>query len=383
MKILYLTPGVFDKGGIARYCRFQIRALREAFGEKNVKVASLMGRQYGDLEEPFEVDFAGSMPANKASRALFSLATADLARRSRPDVVLCAHVNMGPMAFLLAKAARARFVQNVYGRELWTSAGLSWPHRKALGRADLVISDCHNTADRALEMGLVKTKPAVVWDCVDIDRYCPAAPDWSRLERYGLKDDGRFKVMFLGRINSDTRYKGFERLLRVVSKLPAEGFEAVLAGKGDDIDRMRALAVELGIAHRATITGAIHEDDMPDVYRAADAFYLVSEVGPGMGEGIPLTPMEAMACGVPVLVGNQDGSRELLEGDGGWCGDPSDLDAQGRYLEALAGDEQLHQKEIAAAAARAAEVFSYERFAEETKAGLLAMPAVSRKDMPR
>ena len=105
---------------------------------------------------------------------------------------------------------------------------------------------------------------------------------------------------------------------------------------------------------------------MPDVYRCADAFYLVSEVGPSMGEGIPLTPMEAMSCGVPVLVGNQDGSRELLEGVGGWCGEPRDIDGQLAYIESLASNKEAHERECKAARIRAVSVFGYERFAHET-----------------
>ena len=43
MKILYLTPGCFDKGGISRYNRYQIQALRMLAGAENVFVFSLLG----------------------------------------------------------------------------------------------------------------------------------------------------------------------------------------------------------------------------------------------------------------------------------------------------------------------------------------------------
>ena len=55
----------------------------------------------------------------------------------------------------------------------------------------------------------------------------------------------------------------------------------------------------------------VHEDDLPKFYRASRIFTLVSDRGKGRGEGIPLTPLEAMACGSPIIVGNQDGSQEL------------------------------------------------------------------------
>ena len=42
-RILYLTPGCFDKGGISRYSRYQIECLREIHGEAAVTVQSLLG----------------------------------------------------------------------------------------------------------------------------------------------------------------------------------------------------------------------------------------------------------------------------------------------------------------------------------------------------
>ena len=56
-KILYLSPGCFDKGGISRYNRYQITALREILGDKNVKVFSLLPPQEGDFEDHFEVSW--------------------------------------------------------------------------------------------------------------------------------------------------------------------------------------------------------------------------------------------------------------------------------------------------------------------------------------
>jgi phosphatidylinositol alpha-1,6-mannosyltransferase len=366
VRVLYLTPGVFDKGGISRYNRFQIRALREAFGAQNIRVFSLMGRQPGDFEEPFETDFAGSMPLSTESRALFAISALREALLFKPDLVLCALVNLGPIAFLCGKPSGALVAQNIYGREIWSHNGLTSARRAALRRTRLIISDCYNTANWAWDMGLNRRRPEVVWDCVDTVRYSAGVPNWGSLKKYGLERSGRFCVMFLGRIEKDSRYKGFERLLHLISMLPADRFEAAICGKGDDLDHVKSLGKELTISDRTTITGAIHENDMPEVYRAADAFYLVSEVGPGMGEGIPLTPMEAMACGVPILAGNQDGSRELLEGSGGWCGAPGDLEGQRAYLESLASNEELHKREKFAARERAAAVFGYERFASET-----------------
>jgi len=369
MRILVLTPGVFDKGGISRYGRFQIAALRDGYGEDNVQVVSLLGRRVDDLEEPFEVTWSGAVPHTKISRAHFSAVSMQLALRHRPDIVLLGLVNFGPVAWAAARACGARFVQNVYGYEVWSS--LTRGRRMALYHTDGVISDCHNSADEALKLGLVKERPEVVWDCVDIDRYTPSAGAPEDLSKYGLERSDRFRVLILCRLNKQTRYKGFVRMLHMHAKHLGDGFEMVIAGKGDDLPYLKQLSQELGIAGSTVITGPIDEQDMPGLYQSADAFYLPSEVGEDAGEGIPLTPLEAMACGAPVVVGDQDGSRETLdETGGGWCGDPTDLVAQAAYLRRLKEDPALYAKERAAARQRAVDAFGYAAFASKTCAAL-------------
>ena len=58
MKLLFLTPGCFDKGGISRYSRYQIKAWREILGEENVHVLSLLGPDENSFEEAFPVTFS-------------------------------------------------------------------------------------------------------------------------------------------------------------------------------------------------------------------------------------------------------------------------------------------------------------------------------------
>jgi phosphatidylinositol alpha-1,6-mannosyltransferase len=177
----------------------------------------------------------------------------------------------------------------------------------------------------------------------------------------------------LGRLNDDTRYKGSERLLDVLARLPDSSFEAVIAGKGNDLEHLKAFSRTVGVQDRVIFTGTIDEQHMPDLYRSADAFYLVSEAGYGKGEGIPLTPLEAMACGAPVVVGNQDGSREILDEGGGLCCAPHDLESQTRYLLQLQEDKTWQQQERKTARARAEAVFGYPAFVAKTTGALASI----------
>ncbi len=365
IRILVLTPGVFEKGGIARYNRYQINALRETFGGQSTQVLSLLGPGVDALETSFEVAYAGAAQPTTLSRVKFAAFAIWKAMTWSPDIVLCGHVNMAPLARQLAKLSNAKFVHNIYARELWPTGGLRESRKAALQTADAVISDCVNTVDYAKAERLFDVEAHVVWDCVDQSQFFPMEPDWAGLETYGIEKSDRFRILFLGRIKKETIYKGFVRLLQLGPSLTPDRFELIFVGAGDYVEELRSMASGLPGSPKVTVTGPVHEAHLTDAYRTGDVFYLVSNVDEGQGEGLPLTPIEAMACGVPALVGNQDGSREILDGNGGWCGDPDDIAGQRAYIERLASNSAFNASESAAALRRVNEAFSYEIFREK------------------
>jgi phosphatidylinositol alpha-1,6-mannosyltransferase len=162
----------------------------------------------------------------------------------------------------------------------------------------------------------------------------------------------------------DTSYKGYDRLIDVFARIPEEvPIRLIVGGDGEKRAELEARARARGQAGRAIFTGRVHEDDLPAFYRAADAFSLITDFGPGRGEGLPLTPLEAAACGKPILVGNQDGSREAAEDAvSGFVLDPFDLDAIAERLIRLARDPGLCARMGAAARARIEREHSFERF---------------------
>jgi phosphatidylinositol alpha-1,6-mannosyltransferase len=384
--ILYLTPGCFDKGGISRYGRYQITALRELFGAGGVRVLSLRGPMPGDLETPFRVDWTagGRDPRRGGSHAqklaLVARAAAD-ALSLRPRVVLSAHVNFAGLAVALARAAAARSVLNVYGLEVWS--GLRRDAAWGLAAADLVISDCHFTAEWVKAAGL---RPAdapidVVWDCVDETRFRPGAARPEVVARYGLPDPERHVVVLtLGRMIPAAAHKGYERLLEAfrLAAPRAPSLRLVFAGGGELRDALRGRAEAAGLAPRVVFTGPVHEDDLPDVYRACHVFSLVSDRGRGRGEGIPLTPLEAAACAKPILVGDQDGSREAaVDGENGFVLDPFDLAGHAERLVRLARDAELRARLGAAALARVRAFHAYPVFRARLSRALRA-PGAAR-----
>lgn len=373
MKILYLTPGCFDKGGISRYNRYQIQALRELAGEANVFVYSLHGPGQDDFEEEFKVTkyFGGTAGTAKVR---FASAFYSWALVNRPKIIVSAHVNFSGAAKALSLLVGAKAFLNVYGLEVWS--GMSRDASWGLKRVDHVISDCHNTAHYLEEGGLrPRGSVSVVWDCVDVGRFSPGVPEREVLAKYGIPDPATgINILTLGRISRDAAYKGYERLLDAFRAVANEqpNLRLIYAGAGNMVEELRGKAKEGGLGDRVFFTGSIHEDHLADVYRAAHVFSLISESGRGRGEGIPLTPLEANACGVPILVSNQDGSQEaVVEQVNGFVLDPLEPEGLLRTLRLLASDSNLRERMGRAGRFRAEKEFGFDSFLEKHR-GILS-----------
>jgi phosphatidylinositol alpha-1,6-mannosyltransferase len=370
MKVLYLTPGIFAKGGISRYNRYQITALRELLGAEYVTVLSLLGPSgsQGDLETPFGVHWHGPQTSSTPIGKLIFIWEALQSLRYQPDMIWCAHLNFSLLTWMLARIAGAISVVQVYGRELWPLQGHRLGTGWSLRHSDFVISDCHFSAEYGVKEFRLNSNIEVIWDCVDTIRFSPNYPAPRVLARYKLPEPATsFNILTLGRLTSDTTYKGYERLLEVLPHLPLHTY-LIYGGGGDLIPHLRERAQELSVADRVVFTGFIADEDLPDVYRTASVFCLIGDRGPGRGEGIPLTPLEAAACCVPILVGNQDGSQEAIEqGVNGYALDPFDLAGITEHLRHLAADDYYRRRLGQAARIRIEREHTYSVFRERTK----------------
>jgi phosphatidylinositol alpha-1,6-mannosyltransferase len=254
---------------------------------------------------------------------------------------------------------------NVYGLELWSD--LSAWRRLAMTGHSHVVADCHATAAYVQANAMHPNPPSVIWDCVDLKRFNLGIPDLALMDRYRLPDPAQHPiVMSLGRLTACARHKGFDRLIRGFAQLLPElpGARLVIAGQGADIGYLEQIAKTEGISREVVFTGGVDEADLPGFYRFAHVFSLVSDFGHARGEGIPLTPLEALACGVPVVVGNEDGSREAVDRERNGLvvspRDPGELVAALRRLL----DEDRGQRQCEARAV-AEERFGYASFEDK------------------
>lgn len=370
MKILYITPGCFDKGGISRYNRYQIQVLRETYGNENIRVLSLLGPDAHSFEGDYAVYWHGNGVSAKDKIGLISKVTG-ISLSWKPDCIWVAHVNLSGLAVMASKLCGAKTVLNVYGLEVWSRMrrDAAWGLRKA----GSIVADCHNTAAYLVKNNIRNQKDiTVVWDCIDTTRFKPTdSVNEVVLKKYRIPDPRKhFVVLSLGRLaKPDAFYKGYDRLLKAVALLKPSypGIRLVFAGRGNYREDLERMAGEMNMNAHVSFTGSVDEEDLVAVYQSCQLFSLVTEAGEGKGEGIPLTPLEAMACGKPILVGNQDGSREaVIDGKNGCVLDPADVIAQQQTIEKYMKDPVYLQTQSGQAAVIGREIFSYSRFKAET-----------------
>jgi UDP-glucose:(heptosyl)LPS alpha-1,3-glucosyltransferase len=176
--------------------------------------------------------------------------------------------------------------------------------------------------------GLAEAKLRVIYNGVDLEGFHPRLRDAHRAParaELGIPGDA-LAWLFVG---SGFERKGVFRLLPAFARGADARAHLIVVGEDRAQARARALARELGIGERAHFLGG--RTDVRPWYGAADAFVL-----PTLYDPFPNAALEAMACGLPVIVTVQCGAAELVsEGANGMVCDALDEDALASALRRL------------------------------------------------
>lgn len=330
--LLLTTDAYGGHGGIALYNRDIAEALVELPEVEEVVVVP-RNMPLPPERIPSKVRFLWEATGGKRRYVHTAIRVA----RSGCDLVICGHINLLPLAILLNLYIRAPLAIMVYGIDVWqVPYGLA---RYWLKKVDAVWSISAITRDRMNAWAkLPESKYVLLPNAIHLERYGMAEKSADLLEHYGLK--GCRVMMTLARLSGAEQYKGLDEVLEVMPALldKEPTLKYLVAGDGDDRPRLEAKARSLGLADRVIFAGMVKESEKADLFRLADVFVM-----PGRGEGFGFVFLEALACGVPVVGSQIDGSREALrDGMLGEVVDPSDLESvkQG-ILRALAKPNEI------------------------------------------
>ncbi|MFC8370910.1 glycosyltransferase [Streptomyces sp. NPDC057239] len=289
-------------------------------------------------------------------------------RRDRPDVVH-AHFWMSGLA--------ARIGAHPYGIPLvQTFHALGTVKRRHQGRDDTsppervgierqigltcerILATCTDEQEELAAMGVSSSRVSVVPCGVDTDHFHPRADTADAPGR-----EQRHRLLACGRL---VPRKGYDQAIRALTRIPDT--ELVIAG-GPPSDRLHAepearrllkLAEEQGVADRVRLLGAVDPRRMPALMGSAD-LVLCTPVYEPFG----IVPLEAMACGTPVVATAVGGHRDTVaDGRTGRLVPPGDAPAIAATVRDLLGHDRRRNRFGAAGRERMLTRYTWQRVAD-------------------
>jgi glycosyltransferase involved in cell wall biosynthesis len=293
-----------------------------------------------------------------------------LIRRERPDI-LHTHTakagTVGRVAALLAGRRRPRIVVHTFhGHVLRGYFGpvRSWffllLERWLASRTTALIAVSPQVRDDLVALGVAPQERFVVIRLgIELgERVAPEQNGRAESRRYlGIEPD-RFAVGWIGRM---TAVKRTDDVLVAFKRLRDEGVDAVLCMVGDGPDRqdLERRAHELGIVRDTLFLG--YQEDVAPFYAAFDALVL-----PSSNEGTPVSAIEALAAGRPVVATRVGGVPDVVqEGDDGFLVEPGATDDLADRLAQLARDPELRERMGRAGRERVLPRYAVERLVDD------------------
>jgi phosphatidyl-myo-inositol dimannoside synthase len=292
-----------SNGGIQRYNKCLIKVLEalEKEGKSSVCLNSLSDTEINS-DIPSKKGFGGN-------KFLFLLSS--IVSLFKSDVLILGHINLSVL-LLVSKLfnPKQKTILITHGIEVWGK--LSFIQRKALATADKVFTVSRFTKEKIQESHHFLTdRISIIHNTLDPEYIVPGIfekPTWL-IEKYGLGE--ATVLMTVCRLSKSEVQKGYDKVIRVLTSIIASGknVKYILVGKFDkeEKERLDALIMANDLQNHVILAGPVSDSELMAHYLSADVFVM-----PSQKEGFGIVFIEALLCGLTVVAGNKDGSRDAL-----------------------------------------------------------------------
>lgn len=254
-----------------------------------------------------------------------------LIKEEKIEMLHCHTPVAGVISRLVAHRYRIRVIYTAHGFHFYNGAPKKnwlayYPIEKFLSRwTDILITINQEDYKRAQEFHAKKVEyvPGIgvhtkEFKNVMINRKAKRA-------EFGFKDID-FVFMSTGQISVR---KNHEVIIKALAELNNTNVKYLIAGFGEEENRLKKLALELGVTNQVVFAG--YRNDVKELLHAVDGFAF-----PSLQEGLPVALMEAMAVGLPIVCSRIRGNEDLIcNGVGGFLVDPYNIEGFKKGMELI------------------------------------------------
>lgn len=206
---------------------------------------------------------------------------------------------------------------------------------RVLKHVDRIISVSAAAKEDISNYGIDKKKIEVIHNGVDTKVMKPSKKTYK--EKYGDGFDNL--LIFQGRI---IKQKGLDYLLKAMPEILEEypSTRLLIIGKGGMLPQLQKMVKKLGIEKNVVFPGFIPEKELPNMFSSPDVFVL-----PSLWEVLPITLLEALSCGVPLLASDAGGNPEIIkQGKNGYIFRKKNNPEMIEKLRIMLDDSKLRKK---------------------------------------
>lgn len=255
--------------------------------------------------------------------------------RIQPDLV-----HAGPLqncAFVASIASNKPLLAMSWGFDLMDIIERKWIWKLttifALNKAAYYTSDAQATQHRAFQLGAKKNRASLIPWGVDCERFSPQP-------RETAVGQGQLFTLFCNRSWEPTY--GVDVLAKAFCKVASTRSDVrlMLLGSGSMEEKIKGILSDGKVLDKVLFPGRISQEELANYYRKADLY-----ISPSHVDGSSVSLMEALACGLPVLVSDIPGNLPWVqEKMNGWSFRDNDVDMlANKILSAIGERESLHE----------------------------------------
>lgn len=333
----------------------------EKLDKKNEYTILLPGKPLEDLPKE-RVGFKYKQIRIKRLKTIFGLALEHFFSKEKPDVIF-SPTHYIPRYINCKRVATIFDLAYLHFPQMFTKGDLykltKWSEYSIENVTHLVTISNFTKKDLIKNYKISKDKITVAYPGYDEDFYKPLN-DKDKISKIKEKyNSGDNYIIYIGTIQPR---KNLLRLIEAFRKI--ENLKLVIVGKTSGEGKegwmykdILELPEKLGISEKIEFTGYVEKDELVYLLNGAKAFIL-----PSLWEGFGIPVVEAMACGVPVIVSNVSSLPEIV-GDAGLLVNPKSADQIEQAIRTINTDKKLQEKLSKKGIARA-ERYSWKKMAK-------------------